>query len=422
VGESAVRITYQVQTAFRLATDTIRSHKLRSFLTLLGVVIGVASVVIVGAAIEGLGAYAEQSTSKAFGTNSFLVAQFAMTGNMSRRDFREKMKRNKPIRADDARFVQAIAGDQVYFSPSRQRGSSVLKYMDLVCEDTTITGVASAMQEIRDIGVAQGRFFTDQEERAGVHVAVIGEDVQTALFPGSSSPLGRVLRIDGAEFTVIGVLEKLGSAFGRSQDNAAYIPVTAFNRMYGPGTGLQLYGRARPASGLSLDQALDETRVALRTRLHTPVGKPDNFDSQTPEATRVFIDSILGIISAAVIPITSISLVVGGVVIMNIMLVSVTERTREIGIRKALGARQSDIMLQVLIEAVALSVAGGVLGLALAALVTGMASRILGVPLVITPGYVVLAIGVSSAVGVLSGWYPAKRAAKLDPVVALRAE
>ncbi len=422
MGESSVRITYQIQTAFRLAIDTIRSHKLRSFLTLLGVVIGVASVVIVGAAIEGLGAYAEQSTSKAFGTNSFLVAQFAMTGNASRRDFQEKMKRNKPIRSDDARFVQAVTGDRVYFSPSLQHGGSVIKYRDLVCEDTSITGVASAMQEIRDIGIAQGRFLTQQEERAAVHAAVIGEDVRASLFPGGSSPLGQAIRIDGSEFRIVGVLEKLGSTFGSSQDKVAYIPITVFARQYGAGQGLQLYGRAKPANGLSLEQALDETRVALRTRFHTAVGKPDNFDSQSPEAMRGFIDSVLGVIRTAIIPLTSISLVVGGIVIMNIMLVSVTERTREIGIRKAIGARHSDIMLQVLIEAVALSLAGGALGLVLAMLVTGAASRILDVPLVITPAYVALAIGVSSVVGVLSGWYPATRAAKLDPVVALRTE
>ena len=422
MGEAGVRFRYQLGTACGLALDTVRSYKLRSFLTLLGIVIGVASVVIVGAAIEGLGAYAEQSVAKAFGTDSFMVAQFAMSGDMSRRAFMEKKKRNKPIRAADARFVETVAGRRVEYSPSIQHGGAVVKYRDLTLEDTTISGVGAAMQEIRDVGVASGRFFTEQEERAATHAAVIGEDVKSTLFPAGGSPLGAVVRIDGAEFTVVGVLDKLGSAFGRSQDNAAYIPVTVFSRMYGTSGGLQLHGRANPASGLSLEQALDETRVALRTRFHTRLGQPDNFDSQTPDAMRGFIDNILGIIAVAVVPLTCISLVVGGVVIMNMMLVSVTQRTREIGTRKALGARHSDIMLQVLIEAVALSAAGGVAGLLLGAAVTTTVSRALDVPLVITPVYVVLAVGVSSAVGIVSGWYPASRAARLDPVTALRAE
>jgi putative ABC transport system permease protein len=351
-----------------------------------------------------------------------MVAQFAMSGDMSRRAFMEKKKRNKPVRMADERFVETVAGRRVEYSPSIQHGGAVVKYRDLTLEDTTISGVGAAMQEIRDVGVASGRFFTEQEERAATHAAVIGEDVKSTLFPAGGSPLSAVVRIDGAEFTVVGVLDKLGSAFGRSQDNAAYIPVTVFSRMYGTSGGLQLHGRAKPASGLSLEQALDETRVALRTRFHTRLGQPDNFDSQTPDAMRGFIDNILGIIAVAVVPLTCISLVVGGVVIMNMMLVSVTQRTREIGTRKALGARHSDIMLQVLIEAVALSAAGGMAGLLLGAAVTTAVSRALDVPLVITPVYVVLAVGVSSAVGIVSGWYPASRAAKLDPVAALRAE
>ncbi|HWB86588.1 MAG TPA: ABC transporter permease [Bryobacteraceae bacterium] len=409
------------QNALRLAVDSILAHKLRSFLTLLGVIIGVASVVMVGAAIEGLGVYAEQSTAKAFGSESFLVAQIVAAGRLSRRDYFEKVKRNRPIHADDARFVEAMAGDRVLYSPYRTHVSDV-KGDNLVCEDTNILGVDAAMEGIRDIGVVDGRFFTQQEGRARAFVAVIGDDVKTTLFPTDASPINKIIRIEGVEFRVIGVQEKLGSAFGQSQDKTIYIPATAFDRLYGPGNGFALFGRARPGSGLSLQDALDLTRVALRTRFHNRPGQPDTFDTLTPDAIRGFIDQVLGMIAAVVVPVTCISLVVGGIVIMNIMLVSVTERTREIGIRKAVGARSSDVMLQILIEAVVLSILGGAMGVGLGALATGVLARVFELQLHITVSYVVLALAVSTIVGVASGWYPATRAAKLDPIAAMRAE
>ena len=415
------RTRHQFQNAFRLATDSIRAHKLRSFLTLLGVIIGVASVILVGSAISGLGVYAEQSTAKAFGSESFLVAQIAATGRLSRRQYFDKIKRNKPIRRDDARFLESVAGDEVLYSPYRNHTSDV-KRENQICEDTTILGVSADMAQIRDIGVVEGRFFTTQEDRSRAMVAVIGDTVRESLFAGESSPLDGIIRIEGVEFRVVGLEERLGSAFGQDQDRNVYIPASAFDRLYGPGTGFALFGRPRPGSGLNLQQALDITRVALRTRFHTPPGQDDNFDTLTPDAIRGFIDQVLGMIAAVVVPITCISLVVGGIVIMNIMLVSVTERTHEIGIRKAVGARHGDIMMQVLIEAVVLAVLGGAIGVALGSLATLLLSRIFDLSLHITPGYVALSLGVSSVVGIVSGWYPASRAARLDPVVALRAE
>jgi len=345
-----------------------------------------------------------------------------MSGNMSRRSFIEKMKHNKPVRMDDARFVKEVVGRRILFSPNPQHSAVNMRRDNVLCDDSTLSGVSASMPEIRDLKVAEGRFFTEQEEESSVHVAVIGDEVKSLLFSGTESPLNQTIRIDGTEFRVVGVMEKLGSTFGVSQDRNAYVPVTVFQRMYGTGSGFMLLGRPKPGSGLSLMQALDETRMALRARFHVKPGEPDNFDTQTPEGMRGFIDNILGVIAAAVVPLTLISLVVGGIVIMNIMLVSVTERTSEIGLRKALGARNSDIMSQILIEAVFLSLFGGAIGLTIGAVVSFGLSRLLGAPLSVTAGYVALALGVSSAVGIVSGWYPARRAARMQPVEALRAE
>ena len=412
--------TARLVTAVRLGIDSIRAHKLRSFLTLLGVIIGVASVVLVGSAIEGLGVYADQSTAKAFGTDSYLIAQIAAAGRLTRKEFAEKLKRNKRIRAADVDYLRITTGDQVLYSPYRQRSEDV-KSGDTLFEAANILGVSSSMPEIRDVTLTDGRFFTEHEERMRQNVAVIGEDLRAAFFT-ATSPTGRKIKISGIEFVVIGVQEKLGSSFGRSQDNSVYIPEPVFTRLFGTGQSLAVFGRARTGSGLSLEEALDLSRVSLRTRFRARPGENDNFDTLTPDAIRSFVDSILGLISAVVVPVTLTSLVVGGIVIMNIMLVSVTERTREIGVRKALGARRGDILLQFLVEAVMMSAMGGLIGLMIGAGLTEVLSQVFGVTLKVTLPYVLLSVFVSSTVGIVSGWYPASRASKLDPVVALRAE
>ncbi|MCC6862176.1 MAG: ABC transporter permease [Bryobacterales bacterium] len=419
-GSSLIRFRYSFHTAARLALDSIRAHKLRSFLTLLGVIIGVASVIIVGAAIEGLGVYADQSTAKAFGSDSFMIAQ-VLGGNLTRKEFFEKLRQNKPIRREDVAYLEQVNGDTTLYSPYRQRSTDI-KRNGLIIEDTAVIGVSASMAEIRDLAIIDGRFFIPAEERARQHVVVIGDEIRNALFPGDVSPVGRMVKIDGIDFQVVGVQEKLGSAFGRSQDNSAYIPATVFTRLWGIGQSMAVFGKPRPETGLSLLESLDLTRAALRTRFKARPGQPDNFDNLTPDAIRSFINNILGLIAAVVVPVTCISLVVGGIVIMNIMLVSVTERTREIGIRKSLGAKRFDILLQILIEAVLLASAGGAAGLAIGGAATAVLARAFEIEMQITATYVVLALLVSTVVGVASGWYPASRASKLDPVVALRAE
>ncbi len=411
---------YKLSTAFELALSSIMAHKLRSFLTLLGVIIGVSSVVLVGAAIEGLGNYANQTTSKAFGSESFLIAQIANVGKMTRKERAEKLRVNKEIRPEDLAYLRATTGDQMLYSPYRNRIDDV-KYKENTFENASIIGTAAVLPEIREVITTEGRFFTEQEEQNRQYVCIIGVDIAQKFFEGAS-PIGKSITLRGYSFLVIGLQEKLGNAGGRSQDGSVYIPDSVFTRIIGPSRSISLFARPRPESGLSLDQGLDVVRAALRTRFKTRPGAVDNFDFLTPDSIRAFIDQILGLIGAVIVPVTMISLVVGGIVIMNIMLVSVTERTREIGIRKSLGARQADILLQFLIEAVFLSVLGGLMGLTLGYGMAKALSLAFEVDLEVTPFYVFLSVFVSTAVGVASGWYPARRAARLDPIEALRSE
>ena len=407
-------------TAIGLAASSLRAHKLRTFLTLLGIIIGVTSVVLVGAAIEGLSNYAEVTTSKAFGSETYLIAQIANVGRLTRKERAEKLRVNKQIRPDDLEYLRLTTGDQILYAPYRTRIDDV-KRDDITYEGAAILGTGAVLPSIRDVVLTDGRFFTEQEEQTRQYVCVIGDEVREKLFVGVS-PIGGKIIVRGYEFTVLGAQEKLGNAGGRSQDNSVYIPSAVFTRIIGPANNITIFAKPRPGTGLTLDESLDITRMALRTRFRTRPGQVDNFDFLTPDSIRAFIDQVLGLIKVVVVPVTMISLVVGGIVIMNIMLVSVTERTREIGVRKSLGARKSDILLQFLIESLMMSLVGGLVGLGLAYVLAEGLSIAFNAPLEITGAYIFLAVFVSSAVGVISGWYPASKAASLDPVEALRAD
>jgi len=250
-------------------------------------------------------------------------------------------------------------------------------------------------------------------------VAVIGDDIRMTFFP-ARDPLGKIIKISGSEFTVIGVLEHQGSAFGQSQDTPIYIPSPVFQSLFGGSQNLAIFGRAQTGSGLTMLSALDNTRMALRSRFHTKPGKEDNFDNLTPDSVRSFTDSILSVIAAVVVPVTSISLLVGGIVIMNIMLATVTERTHEIGIRKSVGAKRSDILWQFLIEAGVLAGLGGMMGVIFSYVIAWLVAIVFAAE--VPTSAVIIGVTLSTGVGLTFGVYPARRAAGLNPIQALRAE
>jgi len=401
--------------AAKIALQSIFSHKLRAFLTLIGIIIGVASVVIVGASIEGLNTYMVETISKVLGANHFMISRIAHVGNMTEEEWEKMMKRNKRLEWDDVDWLINKC------TSCKEVGAEASARIDLKHEGedlfgTQIAGVTSNFADIEDKTIIEGRFLMDHEVEHSSMVCVIGMDVREKFFAGLD-PIGRTLSIKGLPMTVIGVEEKRGSIFGQSLDNHAYIPLTTYGRIFGRRQSLNLHGKAH--SRETFQPTIEQARIALRNRHKLKGQEEDDFGLVNTEQANNQIDQITGAITVAVIPITFISLLVGGIVVMNIMLVSVTERTFEIGLRKAVGAKRKHILVQFLIESSVLCAMGGVLGLLLAAGVSSLIRATTPVPMAITLTYVVLSVAVSSIIGMLFGIYPAMKAAKLDPIIAL---
>jgi putative ABC transport system permease protein len=286
--------------------------------------------------------------------------------------------------------------------------------------DTFIRGYTWQMPNLQNLDIAYGRDFTDQDDEHAAHVAVIGTDVRDNLFPGID-PLGQELRVDGQPYTVIGVAEKQGSTFGQSQDNFVGVPLPAYQKTYGTAKTLTIYIKAASA-GVPLQEAGDEVRVLMRSKRHDPPGQPDSFELDVNNTLLSFFNFATASFGAVAGTIALISLVVGGIVIMNMMLVSVTERTREIGIRKALGAKARDIMLQFLVESGFMAMLGGCFGVMGGFAIAVLVTVLLGFPSSVAAWSVILGLFMATGTGVVFGVYPAWRAAHLDPIVALRAE
>jgi putative ABC transport system permease protein len=402
--------------AFVIAADSIWSHKLRSVLTLLGIIIGVASVVAVGGAIEGLGYYVKDRLTSTFGSNTFIVARIARV-NMSEEEYEKVIKRNKRLYLEDMRAVEERCEDCAAINTNMGRPADV-KAGNRTFFDANIRGMTEDAPKIQELIVAEGRFLSNLDTQHSRPVAVIGDGIRKELF-GSVDVIGRQVRIGPDSFTVIGVERENGTFFGQSLDNNVYIPYTAFMKIFAQRS---VTFQVKAPSAESLESTLDQVRVVLRSRHKLRPNQEDDFDLLASDAIQNAVGQFTGAIAAVVTPITLISLVVGGIVVMNIMLVTVTERTVEIGMRKAVGARRRDILLQFLIESSLLASMGGALGLMLAYAIAAIIRGTTPIPMTITIGYIVLALLASGGIGLLSGIYPAHRAAKLDPIVALSRE
>ena len=403
--------------ALKLAVSAILGHKLRSFLTLLGVIFGVATVIVVVSLIEGFNAYVDEKIAN-IGTNAFSVSKYAIEDFSSVEALNAARRRNKDVTMEDAVALSARGGS-IHEVGGKEDAAGDVKFGSTNLFRVHISATTPNIAEIERIEVGEGRYFTKSEEESRRNVTFIGADVADKLFP-TASPLGQSIRVDGRPFEIIGVGKAKGSVFGQPQDMYVAMPLATFLAIYGSRRSINL--SVTSTNPASYDDAVEEARVVMRTRRKLSPNEKDNFGIITPSAINELRDKIFGTIQVAAIGITSISLVVGGIVIMNIMLVSVTERTKEIGIRKSIGARRSDILKQFLAESTMLSLLGGAIGIAIAYAIAKLVAIMTPVPTVLPFFAVTAALIVSASVGLISGVYPAWRAAGLDPIEALRAE
>lgn len=401
--------------AFWIALKSILEHKLRAFLTLIGIIIGVAAVVVVGASISGLKTYVIDQVSKVLGANHFMMTRMASMGRMSDEEFERKNRLNKDVIWDEYEYVRENCKMCLHVG-AQINANADLSERGIELPATRILGNTDNFVEIEDKTIEEGRYFTAEEVTRAAKVAVIGYDVKEKFFP-YGSPIGQTIKVRGIPLQIIGMEKKRGSFFGDSQDRHVYIPITLHNQMFARTGGIQLHGKAYGKE--VFQDAIEEARLLMRNKRQLLGSQEDNFGLVNVDEFNTQMDQFTGAIAAVVIPVTLIILVVGGIVVMNIMLVSVTERTFEVGLRKALGATRKQILLQFLIESALLCVVGGILGLILATGVTQLVTFLLEITMTITPGYIVLSVGVSSVIGVVAGLYPAWKAARLDPIVAL---
>lgn len=402
--------------AVKIALQSLWANKLRSILTLIGVVIGVASVIAVITLTNGVNKYVATKVYS-YGADVFTLSKQAPV-IFSYEEY-EKFQKRKDIHLEDYQAIRDECKSCVGVGALQSTTGKVV-YGSHSSTDTSIRGWSWNMPQMSNLNVVLGRSFTPTDEQYATHTAIIGYDIVDNLMPGMD-PLGKEIRVDGVPYTVIGVGEREGKTLGQSQDNYVSIPITTYQRKYGTNASIVIYVKAGSV-GPALDRASDEARAILRARRHDRPGADDSFNLDTNATFVGLWTSISSTFFFVVIGIASISLVVGGIVIMNIMLVSVTERTREIGVRKALGARYTDILLQFLIESATMSLVGGAIGVICGSGVAKLVTLLIGFPSDISVWSVFLALFVSAGVGIFFGVYPARKAAVLDPIVALRSE
>ena len=403
--------------AIRIALQSLWANKLRSTLTLLGVVIGVAAVIAVVTFVNGINGYVAEKIFN-LGADVFIISKISpVITNIDQ--FLEGQKR-KNLTMEDYDAVAEACKHCVMVGASTFNSNGHVKYGEQSISDSWVRGLTPSMAAILDLDLAAGRWLNQNDENNRSYVAVIGTDIVDTLFPGVD-PLDKEIRVEGQLYRVIGVGKKQGKTLGQSRDNYVAVPISTYLQQFGVHTSVRISGKANGV-GIQLDSAIDEARAILRARRHDLPGRPDSFVAETNASFLSIWSNLSGTFFIAMVAIAAISLIVGGIVIMNIMLVSVTERTREVGIRKAMGARRDDVLLQFLIESGTMALVGGVFGVVFGIAVAKGITAIIGMPSAIKLWAVAAGLIVSASVGVFFGVYPARRAAMLDPIAALRFE
>jgi putative ABC transport system permease protein len=403
--------------AVSVAAASLRSSKMRSFLTLLGIILATATLIAVMAVINGMDQYIAQQVSD-MGGDGFRVVRLAMIGEFDPKKYLELLRRNPKLKRDEYEFLKSET------TMCRELGMEGYQRVPAHFQKTKVDavlvrGVTSNMAGIANVQVTSGRFFTETDSQRRLAVAFIGSEVKDLFFPNGNA-VGKTLELQGRPFEVIGVARAQGSVFGQSRDNFVMIPIGTFFKMFGSQTDINYFGVA--LDRVHYYQAQDEARALLRGYRHLRPNQEDNFSIVGSDSLTEAWDKMTGAIAATAVAVVSVFMVVGGVVIMNIMLAVVSERTHEIGIRKSVGARRRDILSQFLVESSMLAGAGGVIGVLVAWGLAALVRTATPVPMSVPAGAVVLSVLLSTSVGLFFGIYPARRAAMLDPIEALREE
>ena len=406
----------------KLALAAIWAHKLRSALTLLGMIVGVTAFVVVVSLIQGFNKYIDEKIA-GIGSKAFSIQRFNFEDFKNVDTIAAAQRRNKELTLEDLEYLKerSVLIDKIGAKARQQR--SQVKRESIIVDDVPVDGVMPITGEIDNVDVAVGRFFSQTENDAAQRVAYVGMDVANALFPaGANTAIGAEITVAGLPYRIIGVATAKGTVFGVPQDNFVTLPLKTYGNNFGGFTRNRLlYFEATSKTDQTFNDAVEEARFLLRSRRHLKQDEKDNFGIVTPDAITGFRDRLLGPTFIVAIAVPAIALLVGGIVIMNIMLVSVTERTKEIGIRKSLGARQMDILKQFLVEAVTLAFFGGSIGV-LIAWIIGRIMTAVFFPTYLSLVAVVITIFVSGGIGIAAGVFPAWKAARLDPIEALRAD
>lgn len=399
------------------AVAAVKANPLRTSLAALATASAVATIVIVVTGLEGIATYAQQIGSRTFGIDTFVITQ-VVPGQLSRRELADRLARNPPIRPADHRFLERVADNDVIYAPVAQRAGDIAAG-SLRFEDAAINGTSEMLAEIRSIELDEGRFFTASDTTRAAQVVVVGADIADTLFPVSSA-VGQSVRIAGRRFLVVGVQTRQGTAGGVTLDRYVYMPLGALDRAFEPSPTLQIFARSPGADAGS--RAEDRAYASMRARRQLRPGEADTFDLLTPESARSFVLTLATRIGAAALPISIMALITAMVVVTNTALVSVTQRMREIGVRRAVGAPRATILAEVMAESLVTACVGGASGLGIAVAALAAAGRLTGLPL--TPEWTTLAGAFLAAAltGLVAGYYPARQASAVDVIAALRLE